>query len=303
LTTGQGLVAARDGRNPALGITAAVIVVFIWSGWLIVTKVGAESTLTIYDIAALRFGLSGLISLPIVLYYKPWRGLAVDRIAVLAILAGVPYVLLSYAAFTFAPAAYGGVFMNGVLPALTLALAWLWLKERPRGVQVGGAALIFAGAGLAAWDAGASPASGAWVGALFFLLAAVSFSLYMVLNRLWHVTTLQVLFILSVVSGAVYVPIWYLFLPSNLIESAMSVILLQGGYQILPNLVGLNLVALAVRNVGASPTAAVMSAVPSLGAILGFLILGERLGSLTWLGIIVLSLGILLTAVRPRKAG
>jgi drug/metabolite transporter (DMT)-like permease len=282
---------------------AATVVVSIWSGWLIVTKVGAESTLTIYDIAALRFGLSGLISLPIVVYFRAWQGLPAHRLAALAVLAGVPYVLLSYAAFTFAPAAYGGVFMNGVLPALTLALAWLWLKERPRSVQVGGAALIIAGAGLAAWDAGAEPASGAWVGALLFLVAAASFSLYMVLNRLWQVTMPQVLFSLSVVSGALYVPIWYLFLPSNLAHTAMSQILLQGGYQILPNLVGLNLVAFAVRSVGASPTAAIMSAVPSLGAILGLLILGERLGGLTWSGVAVLSLGILLTAVRPRRRG
>jgi drug/metabolite transporter (DMT)-like permease len=67
-----------------------------------------------------------------------------------------------------------------------------------------------------------------------------------------------------------------------------------------PNLVGFNLVAIAVRNAGAPATAAVMSAVPSLGAILGLLILGERLGLMTWVGIVVLSAGILLTAVRPR---
>ena len=70
----------------------------------------------------------------------------------------------------------------------------------------------------------------------------------------------------------------------------------------MPNLVGLNLLAFAVRNLGASATAAVMSAVPSLGAILGLLILGETLGPMTWVGIGILSLGILLTAVRPRSS-
>jgi len=301
-TNTQGAETPKDARNPALGITAAIIVVFIWSGWLIVTKVGAESTLTIFDIAALRFGLSGLIALPIVLYFKPWKGMPIHRIAVLAVLAGIPYVLVSYAAFTFAPAAYGGVFMNGVLPAMTLALAWIWLKERPRSLQVGGAALIIAGASLAAIDASASPVSGAWIGGLLFLVAALGFSVYMILNRLWQVTTLQVLLSLSVVSGMIYVPIWYLFLPSALAESAPSQILLQGAYQILPNLVGLNLLALAVRNVGAPATAAIMSAVPSLGAILGLVLLGEALGTTTWVGIMVLSLGILLTAIRPRTA-
>jgi drug/metabolite transporter (DMT)-like permease len=299
-STTPDLAKPAEGNNPVLGIASAIVVIFIWSGWLVVTKVGAESTLTIFDIAALRFGLSGLVALPIVIYTKAWTGLSARRIAILAVLAGVPYVLLSYAAFTFAPAAYGGVFMNGVLPAMTLALGWLWLKERPRRLQIGGAGLIFAGASLAAVDAGTSAASGAWIGAVLFLIAALSFSIYMVLNRVWQLTAPQILFSLSVVSGLIYVPIWILFLPSNLLEAAPSQILLQGAYQMLPNLVGFNLLALAVRNVGAPATAAIMSAVPSLGALLGLVILGETLGTLTWVGIGVLSLGILLTAVRPR---
>jgi drug/metabolite transporter (DMT)-like permease len=298
----QVLEVPQDTNNPALGITAATIIVFIWSGWLIVTKVGAESTLTIFDIAALRFGLSGLVSLPIVIYYKPWRGMPIHRIAVMAVLAGVPYVLLSYAAFTFAPAAYGGVFMNGVLPAMTLALGWFWLKERPRWSQVGGAALIIAGAVLAATEAINGSVPGAWIGALLFLTAASWFSVYLILNRLWQVTPAQVLLVLSVLSGLIYVPIWYLFLPSNLAEAAPSQVLLQGAYQMLPNLVGLNLLTLAVRNVGASVSAAIMSGVPSLGAILGLVLLDESLGTMTWAGILVLSLGILMTAIRPRAA-
>ena len=48
--------------------------------------------------------------------------------------------------------------------------------------------------------------------------------------------------------------------------------------------------------------AAVLSGVPALGAILGLVLLGETLGAATWGGILVLSLGILLTALRPRKA-
>lgn len=298
----QSLETPKDTSNPALGITAAVIIVFIWSGWLIVTKVGAESSLTIFDIAALRFGLSGLVALPIVIYYKPWKGMPIYRIAVMAVLAGVPYVLLSYAAFTFAPAAYGGVFMNGVLPAMTLALGWFWLKERPRRAQVGGAALIIAGAVLAATDAINGSVPGAWIGALLFLTAASWFSVYLILNRVWQVTPLQVLLVISVLSGLIYVPIWYFFLPSNLAEAPPSQILLQGTYQLLPNLVGLNLLTVAVRNVGASVSAAIMSAVPSLGAILGLVLLGETLGAMTWVGIVVLSLGILLTALRPRAA-
>ena len=165
-----------------------------------------------------------------------------------------------------------------------------------------GSALIIAGAGLAAMDAGASAVPGAWIGALLFVAAACIFSVYMILNRLWGVTALQLLLSISVVNAFIYMPIWYFFLPSNLANTDPRQIALQGAYQMLPNLVGLNLLALAVQNVGAPATAAIMSAVPSLGAILGLVILGEALGAPAWAGILVLSLGILLTALRPRTA-
>ena len=301
-TRAQRPAASQDGGSPGLGTAAAIGIVFIWSSWLIITKIGAESTLTIFDIAALRFRLSALIALPFVLYFKPWRGMSLHRIAVMALLAGLPYVLVTYAAFTFAPAAYGGVFINGVMPAMTLAIGWLWLQQQPRSSQLAGAALIIAGASLAAMDARSSAASGAWIGALLFLAGALMFSTYMVLNRVWQVTAPQVLFAISVVTAIYYLPVWYLFLPTNLAGTETSQILLQAIFQMLPNLIGFNLLAIAVRNVGASPTAAILSAVPGLGAILGLIILGEELGVVTWVGIVVLSLGILLTALRPRKS-
>jgi drug/metabolite transporter (DMT)-like permease len=294
---------SKTTQNFLMGLSAAIVVVFIWSGWLVISKVGVESKLTIYDIAALRYGISAIIAFPIVLYLKPWKDTPIHRIIVLAVLAGIPYVLLAYAGFTYAPAAHGGVFLNGALPAMTLVLAWLWLKERPRLQQVSGTVLIIIGALMAALDASEAAASEAWIGDLLFLTAGLSFSGYLTINRLWNVTIPLVLLSLSVVSGFIYIPIWYIFLPSALVEAAHSQILLQAAYQgLLPNLVGLGLISIAVRHAGASATAAIISAVPGLGAILGLVLLGEILGPMTWVGIFIVTIGILLTAIRRRSS-
>lgn len=286
-----------------MGLSAAIVVVFIWSGWLVISKVGVESKLTIYDIAALRYGISAIIAFPIVLYLKPWKDTPIHRIIVLAVLAGIPYVLLAYAGFTYAPAAHGGVFLNGALPAMTLVLAWIRLKERPRLQQIIGTVLIIIGALMAAIEASEAAASEAWIGDLLFLTAGLSFSGYLIINRLWNVTIPLVLLSLSVVSGFIYIPVWYIFLPSALVEAAHSQILLQAAYQgLLPNLVGLGLISIAVRHAGASATAAIISAVPGLGAILGLVLLGEILGPMTWLGIFIVTIGILLTAIRRRTS-
>ncbi len=291
--------------RPRLGLAAAVAVVVIWSGWLVATRAGATSVLTLYDITALRFGISGLVALPIVLWFRPWRGMPLRRIAVLSMVAGTPYVLIAYAAFTYAPAAHGGIFMNGVLPALTLALGWVCFRESPHRLQLAGTVLIIIAAAMAAADAGQTSAPGAWRGDLLFLLAGLCFAGYMVLNRLWNLTVMQVLMSVPVVNGLVYVPIWALFLPSTLASAPREQILLQALYQgLLPNLVGLLLVSVAVRHAGASLTAAFMTAVPALGALLGIVFLGEVPGWLGWTSLVVLTPGIILTAVwKPRRRG
>ena len=310
--------------RPRLGLAAAVAVVVIWSGWLVATRAGATSVLTLYDITALRFGISGLVALPIVLWFRPWRGMPLRRIAVLSMVAGTPYVLIAYAAFTYAPAAHGGIFMNGVLPALTLALGWVCFRESPHRLQLAGTVLIIIAAAMAAADAGQTSAPGAWRGDLLFLLAGLCFAGYMVLNRLWNLTVMQVLMSVPVVNGLVYVPIWAVFLASYfwlgkwarevlrgvivrevLRQTFVQQILLQALYQgLLPNLVGLLLVSVAVRHAGASLTAAFMTAVPALGALLGIVFLGEVPGWLGWTSLVVLTPGIILTAVwKPRRRG
>lgn len=287
-----------DAPRPGLGLAAAVVVVFIWAGWLVATRAGATSVLTLYDIAALRFGVSGLVALPIVLWYRPWRGMPAHRIAVLSMVAGTPYVLVAYAAFTYAPAAHGGIFMNGVLPALTLALAWVWFRERPHRLQLVGSALIIVAAAMAAADAGETSIAGAWRGDLLFLLAGLSFATYMLLNRLWNLRAMQVLMCVPVLNGLLYVPLWWLFLPSTMADAPREQILLQAIYQgLLPNLVGLLLVSVAVRHAGASLTAAFMTAVPGLGTLLGVVFLDEVPGWLGWASLVVLTPGIVLAAV------
>ncbi|WP_083705062.1 DMT family transporter [Motiliproteus sp. MSK22-1] len=290
-----------DGYKPSttvLGFLAASIIVFVWSGWIVVSKAGAVSAMTIYDIAALRFGVASIVALPIVLYYRPWKGMPLYRMLVLGSLAGVPYVLLSYAGFTYAPAAHGGVFLNGLLPAFTLLISWLWLSERPGYLQVIGSTVIVAGAWLVASSNNKLELSESWTGDMLFMLAGAVFSVYMLLNRRWNVSVLQVLLCTSLLNGLIYLPIWALLLPSNLAEAQMSHILLQGAYQgLLPTMVGLIMLSYAVRHIGAPATAAMMSAVPCLGAILGLLFLNENLGLNGWLGILLLTPGIIVIAI------
>ena len=61
---------AISGRTPAeyaRGALYGLAAVSIWSGWIVVARLGLRTSLTPWDIAALRFGVAGLLGLAIAL--------------------------------------------------------------------------------------------------------------------------------------------------------------------------------------------------------------------------------------------
>lgn len=284
------------------GYLAAFSVTLIWATWLVASRTGAQSALTPYDLAALRYGISAVIALPLVLYFKTWQTMPLKRIAVVSTLLGPQYILAVFLGFEFAPAAHGGIFMNGALPAITLLISWIWLKENAHRWQLVGVLLIFVGTCLAAADVSALSLVGAWRGDLLFVVAGVFFAGYLVVGRLWSISTMQVLLCSSIVNASYYVPIWFFFLPTGFAEATQGQILLQTLYQgLIPGLLGLVLVAYASRNIGASSTAAFMAAVPTLGTMLGVIFLAEVPGWMGWLSLFVLTPGILLVAFYSKR--
>jgi len=279
------------------GSLAAIAVVLIWSTWLVASRSGVQSTLTIYDLAALRYGISAVVALPFVLYYKPWQSMSVRRIVILTIMLSPIYVLTVFSGFNYAPAAHGGIFMNGALPAITLLAGWIWLSEAPNAQQLVGVVLIIAGACLTVADASQLSVAGSWFGDLLFLISAMFFSGYLILGKLWQISTTQVLLCNSVTNAIMYVPVWFFALPSGMSTATQTQLIVQILYQgLIPGLVGMLLVALAVRNIGSAATAAYMAAVPGMGTVLSLIFLGEIPGFLGWLSLALLTPGIILVA-------
>ena len=86
-----------------LGVIAAVSVVFFWSGWIVVSRLGVTNSLTVYDVAGFRFSVGAAVALPYIIWRRTWQGLTPLRVLVLTLTCGVPYALLSYFGFTYAP--------------------------------------------------------------------------------------------------------------------------------------------------------------------------------------------------------
>ncbi len=172
-----------------LGVAAAVCVVFFWSGWIVVSRIGVTNHLTVYDVTGLRFSIGAAVALPYIIWRRAWRGLTPKRILVLTLTSGVPYALLSYFGLTYAPAAHGGVFLNGCLPIFTALFGWIWLGQKARFSQIAGLGIILIGVTLVGYEGFVSSGGGmTWLGDVLFLAAIALFAVFMVANRVWTMT-------------------------------------------------------------------------------------------------------------------
>ena len=129
-------------RNEScLGLVAGLLVLFIFSGTLVVSRIGAISSLTIYDVAALRFGVAALCVLPFI-YKVSWINLTWYRAFVLAIIGGAIFALFLLGGFIFAPVADGGIIVNGTMPIFAAIFTWFIFGEGIGHWRIAGISLI-----------------------------------------------------------------------------------------------------------------------------------------------------------------
>ncbi|AUN93458.1 EamA/RhaT family transporter [Pseudazoarcus pumilus] len=280
------------------GLLAAGIVVLCWSGFNIVSRVGSTGALTPYDIAALRFAVSGLLALPFFLRMVPVA--EYPRYFVLAMVAGVGYSLLAYSGFAYAPTAHAGVFINGGIPFWTVILvavtAGFHLSRRvlvALGTTSAGLLLI---AGKSLGEIGDSDV---WKGDVLFLIAALLWAVFGMLGRHWKVPPRSAIVGMAVISLVVYTPVYLLWLPKTIATAPMGEIVLQAVYQgIVAALLAGAMYTYACQTIGVYRASMTLAIVPGASAIGAWILLGEALTVTAIAGLALVSIGALLSARR-----
>ena len=283
------------------GYFACLTVMLIWVLWLLVSRIGANSSLTVYDLAAMRYGISAVVSLPFVIYFKAWNSLPAKRALILSIVLGPLYIVTVFSGFIYAPAAHGGIFMNGLVPIFTIFIAWFLLSSAIELRKVLGAICILVSAAFLCLSSSSFNLAQSWIGDICFTIGGLFFAIFVTLSRLWNIKTIDILFCGSILNAVYFLPVWYLFLPTGFETADASMIFLQGVYQgIIPNLIGLVLIAHASKTAGADVTAAFMAAVPGFGAILGALLLSEQMLLGDWIATFGITFGLLMIALKSK---
>ena len=263
--------------------------------------------MTIYDLTAIRFGLSSLIVFPFILYFKTWRTISFVKSLAVAFSIGPIYALLAFGGFMFSPAFHGGVFMNGFLPFIVVLLGFIF-GQRIKVLQLGGIMFILLGSIIILVEAQGFSQKNSWFGDVLFILAAFFLAFFMNLVKKWDLQYIQILYCICLVNAVFYLPLWFFFLPSGIEsfnifwhdQNVIINVLFQG---FIPNLLGLFLTAYSAKIIGPPKASAVLAAVPTMGALLGFLLLSETPTFFGWVSLVVVSTGILMVVIKGDDIG
>ena len=274
------------------GLIAVFFTICIWTGFILVSRYGGKGVLTGWDVTALRFGVGALIAL----FFLPRVTLPPYKVILLfSVFGGVGYAVAVYAGFRMAPAAHAAVLLPGALPFATAVIAWLWLRQKPSPAQRIALLLVFIGITLTAADTlshGAHLTGLQMLGDLLFLCGSASWAVFTLLLRRYPMSPLTAAVSTTLGSAMLYLPVWWLFLPSTLSQAPIAEIAMQAIYQgVLVVFVAMMLYTFAVRCLGGQTVALLMAIVPGLAALAAVPVLGEPLSLLTLAGLSAVTMG------------
>lgn len=285
------------------GTLWAALTVIVWSAWPAFTRLAVTESVTPADIVLLRYGIGGLILLPVLLRLAG----SMPRHAWLeglwfALLQGAPLAMLTAQGLALAPAGHLTL-STGLMPLFTSLLCFYFLGEAISRLRKYGLTLITLGALAIGGVSVASIHLDYWKGDILFLCAGMLGSTYLLRMRRSGLSAMQGAALLSVYSLLIYLPFFVLFFweSSKLTQIPVSDLLFQGFYQ------GVLMGALTIFSLGRStmllgaPAAAMsLALLPVASFLLAFFILGEVPTIFEILGAIAISLGAFLAALSAR---
>ena len=251
----------------------------------------ASDALDAWDVTALRFGVAGLLLLP--LFTKRRLGnLRWWAALLLACGAGAPYVLLTAGGLAFAPAGHMGVITPSCMLVCSTLGSWLLLKDPLTTGRVLGVSTILCGLVALGWDGLANHGDRTWLGDTMFVLGGMFWASYTLGSRAWRVEPLHATAVVAVVSMLLYLPVYGWFTEPNLVAAPWREVLIQAVFQgVLSAIVALLLYTRAVAILGAARGAVFAALVPSFSLVLAIPLLHEIPTTLQLVGVVLVTAG------------
>lgn len=280
------------------GYLAAFATLIMWSAFSLFSRLAGKSTLTPYDVYALRLITATLFLLPLAgrLPRGAWKD---KRLWLLTCLSSLFYCPLAYNGFLYAPAAHGGILLGGLQPFLIGLIVWISTGVRPGRLRLCGLALITGGVACAAVPHFISWSPEIAFGDLLILLSSILWAFYATLAARWRYPPWGLTCAIAFGSSLVYLPIYFLWLPKQMLATPWSMIVAQGLYQgLVATILAMVAYLKTISLLGAERAAALLSLAPIVIGLAAIPLLDEALTGWLLSGLVMVSLGAYLASRR-----
>jgi drug/metabolite transporter (DMT)-like permease len=267
-----------------------------WALGFVAARHGVLSGMSPVVLALHRYVWPGILLLPVIATYRlsDLGGLGWRRGIIITVFGGLPLALWSYFGYLFVPLGHGTIIQPSCAALGGLVLARLVLREPLPPRRVAGALAIVLGLCVIGVEALSTMGRSGFAGDMLFAAAGISFAIFGMLLRLWHIDATRAMTVTSVLSLS-GLPLLY-FSYQNFIAAGFLENLLQAVVQGL--FAGAGAVFLFTRAVvllGVGRAALYPALVPPFALVVGALTLGELPSVWQLLGLAIVIVGFRLT--------
>ena len=285
-----------QGLQFQLGVFSALLVVCIWSGWLISVRYSSDSLLQVFDLAMMRYGIPALILSPFVWKARKQIMLTPKGYLIgMTLGAGIPFFYLSATGLQYAPVVHAGLLIPGTFPVFVTLMAMLFYKEPVNPKRLIGLSMILVGVVVLLLPTLLNQELSVLKGDMMLLGASACWAIYTVSMRVAGLPPLAAAGILCLGSTILLLPLSFFGIVESGISQASST---EIAMQLVMQALGAGLLAgffygFAINRLGAENTSAIGSLTPVVAGLAAIPLLGEALSLPAMIGMICICFGVL----------
>ena len=288
-----------DRRQFAKGIAVGLVAANIGALYTVFARWGIERGLSSPDLTLLRFGVAGVLMLPV--FALAWRHDSAQITGrwkvwlLVALFAGTPFGLLIFGGLQFAPPSHAAVFPFTAMSVMGMVLGSLVLGDQMTLRRVLGIAVVLIGLVLVSGVNASSLTLRASLGDAMFFVAGTLWAGFGIVSRKHRLDPLLATSVISISALFTYVPAYFWFIgASHLMNADPNVLLVEVVVQgVIAGVGTLYTYSKLVSLLGPSRAAVFPALAPGLAALMAWPVLGHVPVTMEAIGLLLVMVGLI----------
>ncbi|MEO9606982.1 MAG: DMT family transporter [Sulfitobacter pontiacus] len=284
-------------RKSLIGVFWAATAIVVWSGSLVMLRLGVTTSLNAYDLTMLRFGVAAIVLAPVIVTRGLGRpGLPMWGACAMVIAFGAPYIVLLSFAIKTAPVAAAGALNPGMMAIASVPIGALIFADKVGVIRTIGLLITTVGIIVFTWAGGSLT-----LGHVILVGTGLMWAVYAVIVRYFAVPALHATAIVAVGSALMFAPLYAVVLPKNILAAPFIDIVTQAVFQgIFVSVAAVYAFNRSAECLGPTTGAVLPALIPVVTMGLGVIGLGETVSLGAFVSALMVTAGLTLILVgRP----